>query len=154
MKNKEDKAKVILLKDYSWLWKKGEIKEVSHSYASNFLIPKNIANFFTKDIENSLNQKQIKQEKKKNELTEIHNRIKDTLIDCSLLFEITKDWKIYSSVWKNDILKELSYVLWEDSKFLDKSHIDLNKNIKELWTKQIEIKLSKNIKFFIFLEII
>ena len=54
----EKKIKVMLLQTIAWLWKKDEIKEVTPSYATNYLLSKKLAIIFSKDKEIQLKQKE------------------------------------------------------------------------------------------------
>jgi large subunit ribosomal protein L9 len=54
--------KVIFIQHVLHVAKKGEIKEVSSGYASNFLFPKKLAEPYTKNIEESIQQVEQKKE--------------------------------------------------------------------------------------------
>jgi large subunit ribosomal protein L9 len=54
--------KVIFLQQVLHVAKKGEIKEVSSGYASNFLFPKKLAKAYTENIAESIEQAEQKKE--------------------------------------------------------------------------------------------
>lgn len=54
--------KVIFLEHVLHVAKKGEIKEVSSGYASNFLFPKKLAEPYTSAIKNKIQQTEQKKE--------------------------------------------------------------------------------------------
>jgi len=129
--------RVILIEDVTNLGKKGDIIEVKNGYALNFLIPKNLAVPAT-DSEikkwQSIKEKLAKEEEKQlKELEKVIEKIKNTVIVFKR--KTTKEGKLFGSVSKKDILKELSvlgYNINED--WLDEVHL------KELGEFEVNIK--------------
>lgn len=129
--------RVILIENVTNLGKKGDIIEVKDGYALNFLIPKNLAVPAT-DSEikkwQSIKEKLAKKEEKQlKDLEKVIKKIKNTVIVFKR--KTTKEGKLFGSVSKKDILKELSnlgYNINED--WLDEVHL------KELGEFEVNIK--------------
>lgn len=136
--------KVFFLELVPNVWHKWEIKEVSDSYARNFLIPKNLAKRLTPDEENKLIQAQKKQEAHKRELIENRHNIVDKLNWQKITFKahIWNNWKMFWSFWEKDLIEKIYKDFWIK---LEKKNIDMmDWHIKNIWTKDIYIKLSSD----------
>ncbi|MDP5039135.1 MAG: 50S ribosomal protein L9 [Candidatus Gracilibacteria bacterium] len=121
----------------------GDVKEVSDSYASNFLIPKGLAKKLTPQEEKELKEKQKKQEAQRRELAENKFEIIEKLNQKTLIFPSKKqeNGKIFGSVGEKEVIKKIN----DDFKVkLEKKHIDMGEDghLKKVGKKDIFIKLS------------
>jgi large subunit ribosomal protein L9 len=81
--------KVIFLEHVLHVEKKGEIKEVSSGYASNFLLPKGLAKPYTKNIAESMQQSEQKKEAERRVLLGNKQELVDTLSGETFPFQLT-----------------------------------------------------------------
>ncbi len=134
--------KVLFLKLVPNVWHVWEIKEVSDSYARNFLIPKG----FAKKLDNELEKKLLGEEKKKEDarrnLVENKHKIIDELNWKTLVFKAKTldNWKMFWWIWEHEIIEKIE----KNFKVkLEKKHIELmDWHIKKLWKKDVYVKLS------------
>lgn len=127
-----------------------EVKDVSDSYARNFLIPKWLAKKLTSTDEKNLALQQKKDQVKKRNLLENQNEILSTLEWKELVFEMTiaPNGKTFWWVNEHNIIKEIQ------NKFhieLDRKHIYLpNGILKKVGKYDIYIKFGeKMVKMYI-----
>jgi len=140
--------KVVLLEKVEKLGNKGEIKEVSAGYASNFLIPKELVKPASEKIVKQVkeNLKKIKKEgvKKLEEIKKELNKLKNKKFfikkraEKGKLFEAIKEKDIAKLIGKNEI---------------NEKNIILPKPIKKTGEYEIEIKISDEAKVKIELEV-
>ncbi len=119
-----------------------EVKEVSDSYASNFLIPKKLAKKLTPQEEKKLLQDLKKQEAQRVQLLENRHKIVEQLNGNSLKFsaKIWENWKMFWSVAEKDIIIQVKKKFWIE---LQKKHIVMyDGHIKKLGEHIVYIKLS------------
>jgi len=136
--------KVLFLKLVPNVWHVWEIKEISDSYARNFLIPK----WFVKKLDKIDEEKIKKEEKKKEEarrnLINNRNKIIELLNGKTLTFKAKTldNWKMFGWIWEHEIIEKI------EKNFnikLEKKHIDMmDGHIKKLGKKDIYIKLSSD----------
>lgn len=137
--------KVLFLQLVPNVWHVWDVKEVSDSYATNFLIPKWLAKKLTPQEEKELKEKEKKLEAQRRHLLENKHKIVETLNHQKLVFPAKKqdNWKIFGSVWEKEIIKKIE----KDFKIkLEKKHIDMwaDGHLKKAWNKDIYIKLTKD----------
>jgi len=137
--------KVIFLEHVIHVWKKGEIKEVSSGYASNFLFPKNLAKPYSEQIKKQLQQHEQKKESDRRMLLGGRQEMLDELEGKIFEFSLkTNGSKVYGSVTSKDIAEHIS------KKYhfpLSKKHIDFLGNhskLTSLWKHDIYIDLGEN----------
>lgn len=136
--------KVLFLELVPNVGHKWDIKEISDSYARNFLIPKNLA----KKVDEAEIQKIKAQEKKKEEnrrnLVENRHKVVDSLNLKTITFK-AKTWengKMFGWIGEHDIIEKIEKEFWVK---LEKKHIDMTDgHIKKLGKKDIYIKLSSD----------
>jgi len=137
--------KVIFLKDVPGQGKKGEVKEVSEGYGSNFLIPKGFAQVATKQIQDKVAKetregqaKQAKAEAKSNALKkDLEKRtftVRLKVGDKGQIFGGIKDTKVIDAI--NNKM---------NTRF-DKSALDMPHGIKTIGAHQATIKLGQGMK--------
>lgn len=121
-----------------------EIKEISDSYARNFLIPKWLAKKLDPSDEKRLLQEEKKKEENRRNLVENRHKIVEALNWKELVFKANTDanWKMFGWIWEHDIIQKIS----KDFKInLEKKNIELmDGHIKKIGRKDIYIKLSSD----------
>lgn len=136
--------KVILTTDVPKIGRKGEIKEVSAGYGTNFLIKKGLAKLATPEATSKLvKQQQELTEKKKRDLAKAE-QIKAELEKRVFAVKVKTGDKgqIFGGVHEKDIANSI----YQKTKIsLDKSQIDAHKGIKQLGEHVVEIKLGQGI---------
>lgn len=130
--------KIILLENVKNLGKAGDIKEVSDGYARNFLMPQKLAELATPEAlkkAEKLKEQGIQKEKegleKKQELAAVISG-KEIIIKSK-----EKDGKLFGSVGKKEIIKELKNQGIE----IKEESIVLDAPIKEIGEKNVLIEL-------------
>ena len=137
--------KVIFNEHVLHVWKKGEVKEVSSWYASNFLFPKNLAQPYTKNIENNIQASEQKKEAERRILLWNKQELVDTLSWKE--FPFTLKWtesKVYGSILPKDIAE---YVSKKYRIPVTKKHVDLwgvHSSLKSLWKHDIYVNFGEN----------
>ncbi len=136
--------KVILKKDYVYLGREGEVKEVRDGYARNFLIPRGIVEVATEGAIKALEASRERRKKKIEERNKALRELADKISQLTLSFTRTKneEGQMFGSVNKSDILKALKAVNID----IDKEQIDMKAPIKEFGTFEINVNLSIDIK--------
>jgi large subunit ribosomal protein L9 len=145
--------KVILAKDYEKLGSAGDIINVKDGFAKNYLIPNNIVLLLTKG---NINQMEIV---KKSLIKKDAGNIAEAkklllLIDnakITIKVNSSPEGRLFGSITNKDIAEK---ILEEKKIELDRKKIDLEEHIKEVGTYKVTIKLYKDVKASIQLEII
>jgi large subunit ribosomal protein L9 len=137
--------KVIFLEHVLHVAKKGEIKEVSSGYASNFLLPKGLAKPYTKNIAESMQQSEQKKEAERRVLLGNKQELVDTLSGETFPFQLTwtKD-KVYGSIVPKDVAE---YISKKYKIPVTKKHIDfgwVHSALKTLWKHDIYVDFWEN----------
>ncbi len=136
--------KVLFLKDVPNVARAGDIKEVSDGYATNFLLPKKLAERATADVQNRF-ESQKKAEAKRQ--AEVEGEMKALAAKLSgrvftLKAKTGGGEKLYGSITNADIAQEISRVLGEE---IDKRKVELTEAIRALGTYEVPVKLYKDI---------
>lgn len=136
--------KVILLKDVKGQGKKGEIKNVSDGYATNFLFAQGLAK-----PANETNVKQLEhmnvveerhKEKEKQEAQALANKLES--ITLVLKTKAGEGGRVFGSITSKHIADELKRQNYD----IDKRKIMLEDPIKTLGVTQVPIKLHPAVK--------
>lgn len=136
--------KVLFLKLVPNVWHVWEIKEISDSYARNFLIPKWLAKKLDEKDEQKIKQEEKKKEEQRRNLVENRHKIIEKLNWKTLIFKAKtlENGKMFGWVWEHDIIERIFKDFWVK---LEKKNIDLmDWHIKKLWKKDVYIKLSSD----------
>jgi large subunit ribosomal protein L9 len=137
--------KVIFLENVLHVAKKGEIKEVSSWYASNFLLPKKLAKAYTKNIEESIQQSEKKKESERRVLLWNKQELVDALSGEIFPFELTGSWtKVYGSIVPRDVAE---YISKKYKIPVTKKHIDfgwVHSALKTIWKHDIYVDFWEN----------
>lgn len=142
--------KVILSEDIKGLGKKFEVKEVKDGYAKNFLIPKNLVKPANEaNLEIIARQKAVWEQKEKEileHLEKIAGELKSAVLDFSL--KVGESGQAFGSVNAAEIIKALNGldIFKKYSEEIKNFEVMLEKPIKELGERLVEINLGKGIK--------
>ena len=131
--------KVIFLKDLKGQGKKGEIKEVSEGYATNFLIPKGYAKPASEGNVKTLEAQKRSEEKRKEQEKLDAQKLAEELSQVTIQVKVKagEGGKVFGSVTSKQIADEM-----EKRKLkVDKRKIVLDDPIKTLGFTKVAIKL-------------
>lgn len=125
---------VILLDNVRKIGQKGEIVEVAAGYGRNFLIKRGLAKIAVssslKEIKNKNNI--IENKKKVQEEVDEKKFKKINQTQIKMKVSSNKEGKLFGAIHKKDIAQKIG---------LEENNIILNKDIKELGTFEIKIKI-------------
>ncbi len=136
--------KVILKQDIKGVGKKDQIINVSDGYVRNFLFPKNMAVEANNENMSKLRAKQdsnaFKKQQEKEEAQKIADKISKIILKVPV--KAGENGKIFGGV----STKEISDLLEKNYKIkVDKKKIELKETIKELGTRNVNIKLYEGV---------
>jgi len=137
--------KIILTKDYEKLGNAGDIVNVKDGFATNFLIPNNIALFATRGTINQMEIVKKSLVKKEAKNIEEAKQVAALLTDLKLIFTVNSspEGKLYGSITNKDIAEK---ILEERKVEIDKKKIELAEHIKEVGEYDVEVKFYKDVK--------
>ncbi len=131
--------KIILIKDFPKLGKRGEVVEVKDGYARNYLIPQGFALKATR--ENFKRWEEIKRreekrfQKKKEEALKLKEKIEG--ISVTITSQVKDDEEIYGSISEIDICKALR----NEGIEIDKKQIIIKEPIKKIGVYKVDVDL-------------
>ncbi|MCU6791924.1 MULTISPECIES: 50S ribosomal protein L9 [Paenibacillus] len=132
--------KVILLKDVKGQGKKGDIKEVSEGYATNFLLPQKLAAAANEGSVKMLDQQkkaeQRKKEQEKADAVELGKKLESLTVE--LKAKSGKDGRLFGAIPSKQVAEEL------EKQFklkLDKRKILMDEPIRTLGVTEVGVKL-------------
>lgn len=136
----------IILKKYQEnLGDVGDIVKVKDGYAKNYLIPNGIALQATKGNikQMELIKKAVQKVEAKNvaEAEKLAEQLKD--LEITFVVKTSEEGKLYGSITNKDIAEK---ILEEKQVEVDKKKIALDEHLKEIGNYDIEIKLYKDVK--------
>jgi len=137
--------KVILAQEVKKLGPKGQIVEVSDGYARNYLIPQGLAEEATKTKIKEIQEKSLKDEKKKIHEKDSAEAIKTKLHGKEVEIKVKSGAgdKLFGAV----TAKEIADVLQAKFKLsIDKKKIDTGDPIKHLGTYNIKLKIYPSVQ--------
>lgn len=138
-------VKVQLLERIANVGKEGDIVEVSHSYARNYLIAKKLARLATPDLIKREAEKEKRTQNNKSHLIESRHSIAEKLHNATLVFELTgsKD-KIFGGIGEHEIIVEIKRLYGIE---LEKKHIFLPEghHLKKVGTTDIKVNLGSDV---------
>jgi large subunit ribosomal protein L9 len=131
--------KVILTKDVAKLGKSGEVKQVADGYATNFLIPQQLAvpaaGGAYRAWQHDIASREEKREKERAEAEIAATRIASTTLTMGV--KVGEGGKLYGSITSKDIADALARRGIE----IDRHKIDLDEPLKTLGTYKVAIKV-------------
>lgn len=131
--------KVILLKDVKGKGKKGQVVNVSDGYASNYLLPRGLAEAANDNNMHILNRKNELERKKKTAEIEEAQKLAEELKDkeIKIVTKAGENGKLFGAITNKDIAQEIKKNFKLD---LDKKKIVMD-TIKLAGTYEAELKL-------------
>jgi large subunit ribosomal protein L9 len=134
-----DRVKVILTKDVAKLGKTGEMKSVADGYATNFLIPQQLAvpasGGTYRAYQHDIASREDKRKREREEAEIAATRIASTTLTMGV--KVGEGGKLYGSINNQDIAEALG----RRGISIDKHKIDLEQPIKSLGTYKVAIKV-------------
>lgn len=144
---------VQLLERIANVGKEGEIIEVSHAYARNFLIAKGLARLATPELIKREAEKKKKAQDNKSHLVEARHEIAQKLHNMTVTFELagSKD-KIFGGLGEHEIIQEIKKKYGVE---LEKKHILLPEGhkLKQVGITDIKINLGSDVNIKMHIEI-
>ncbi|MCL2150551.1 MAG: 50S ribosomal protein L9 [Dehalococcoidia bacterium] len=136
--------KVLFLKDVSNVAHAGEIKEVSDGYATNYLLPKKLAQRASADVQNRFEAQRRSEAKRVAEQAAEMKALADKISGrvFTLAAKTGGGEKLYGSVTNADIAAEVSRTIGVE---IDKRKIEMTEVIRALGSYDVSIKLYKNL---------
>lgn len=136
--------KVILLDNIKGVGKKDQIINAADGYAKNFLFPKNLAIEANKEnlakLQSKQNSVQFKKNVEKEEAEKIAEKLKT--IEVQIKVKAGENGKIFGGVTAKEISENLKA---QYNIEVEKKKIMLEETIKNLGTKNIDIKLYEGV---------
>ena len=131
--------KVILTQDVAKLGKSGEMKQVADGYATNFLIPNQLAvpasGGAYRAYQHDIASREDKRKREREEAEIAATRIASTTLTMGV--KVGEGGKLYGSINNQDIAEALG----RRGIVIDKHKIDLEQPIKSLGTYKVAIKV-------------
>lgn len=138
--------KVVFLADVKGQGKKGEVKEVPSGYAQNFLIKKNLAKLATNaamsEVKGQARAKAKEEAELLAEAKETKARLEQENVIVEIGMKVGQTGHTFGAVDKSDIAKALNV---QYGVKVDKRKIQLNNKIQALGTKDVPIKLHRDV---------
>ncbi len=131
--------KVIFLKDVKGQGKKGETKEVSEGYATNFLIPRGLAKVASegnlKVLENQKQAEERRKEDERLEAVELGKKLEQLTVE--LTSKSGEGGRLFGSITNKQVAEALEKLHLK----IDKRKIVLEEPIRSLGVTQVPVKL-------------
>ncbi|PIR96145.1 MAG: 50S ribosomal protein L9 [Candidatus Doudnabacteria bacterium CG10_big_fil_rev_8_21_14_0_10_42_18] len=133
--------KVVFIKDQPGGAKKGEIKEVSSGFASNFLLPKGFALAVTPQLQSKIEKEEKEAEKKKQKDQEKIEMLKKQLESrvFGVKVKVGNNGQMFGSVHEKEVVDA---VRAKTGVNFDKHQITIDAPIKELGEYKVKVKLN------------
>lgn len=136
--------KVIFLQDVKGQGKKGQVKEVSDGYASNFLLPKGLVRPATdgnmKVLQNQAAAEDRRKQEEKEEAQALAKKLEATTIE--LKAKAGEGGRLFGAITSKQIGEALS----KQGLKIDKRKIELDEPIRHLGVTQMTVKLHPEVK--------
>ena len=137
--------KVIFLKDVKGQGKKGQVKEVSEGYATNFLLPRGMARPATdgnmKTLENQAAAELRRKENEKDEAKALGAKLDD--IQLTLKAKAGEGGRLFGAITSKQIAEALTA---SHGITIDKRKMELGEPIRHLGVTQVSVKLHPEVK--------
>ncbi|WP_106769611.1 50S ribosomal protein L9 [Paenibacillus faecalis] len=136
--------KVIFIKDMKGQGKKGEVKEVSEGYATNFLFPRGIARPATSGNMKTLEQQKVSEEKRKQQEKEEAIALGKKLEEMTITVKAKsgEGGRLFGAITS----KQIAETLAAQKIKIDKRKIELSEPIRTLGVTQVPVKLHPDVK--------
>ncbi|OMD37566.1 50S ribosomal protein L9 [Paenibacillus odorifer] len=137
--------KVIFIKDVKGQGKKGQVKEVSEGYASNFLLPRGLVRPATegnvKTLENQAAAEQRRKDNEKEEAQQLGKKIDE--LTLTMKAKAGEGGRLFGAITSKQIAETLAST---QGISIDKRKIELGEPIRHLGVSQVSIKLHTEVK--------
>ncbi|WP_042198195.1 50S ribosomal protein L9 [Paenibacillus camerounensis] len=137
--------KVIFLKDVKGQGKKGQVKEVSEGYATNFLLPRGLVRPATdgnvKTLENQAAAELRKKEQEKEEAVQLGKKLDE--LTLTLKAKSGEGGRLFGAITSKQIAETLAAT---QGIVIDKRKIELSDPIRHVGKFQIHVKLHTEVK--------
>ncbi|WP_151733363.1 50S ribosomal protein L9 [Paenibacillus tengchongensis] len=137
--------KVIFIKDVKGQGKKGQVKEVSEGYATNFLLPRGLVRPATdgnvKTLENQAAAEQRKKEQEKEEAQQLGKKLDE--LTLTIKAKAGEGGRLFGAITSKQIAEALAAV---NGIVIDKRKIELNDPIRHIGTFLVNVKLHSEVK--------
>ncbi|GAB6927943.1 50S ribosomal protein L9 [Paenibacillus sp. JCM 10914] len=136
--------KVIFIKDMKGQGKKGDVKEVSEGYATNFLIPRGVARPATDGNMKNLEQQQASEQKRKEQEKEEAQALGKKLEEMTIVLKAKsgEGGRLFGAITS----KQIAEALAGQKIKIDKRKIELSDPIRSLGVTQVPVKLHPDVK--------
>ncbi|WP_454193252.1 50S ribosomal protein L9 [Paenibacillus sp. Marseille-Q7038] len=136
--------KVIFIKDVKGQGKKGQVKEVSEGYASNFLLPRGLARPATegnvKVLENQNAAEEKRKQQEKEEAVALGKKLESLTVE--LKAKAGEGGKLFGAITS----KQIAEALGKQGHKIDKRKIELDEPIRSLGVTKMSVKLHPDVK--------
>lgn len=136
--------KVIFIKDVKGQGKKGDIKDISEGYATNFLIPRGLARVATegnmKTLENQNAAEEKRKQQEKEEAQVLGKKLEEMTVQ--LKAKAGEGGRLFGAITSKQIADALS----QQGIKIDKRKIELDEPIRTLGVTQMTVKLHPDVK--------
>lgn len=137
--------KVIFIKDVKGQGRKGQVKEVSEGYATNFLLPRGLARPATdgnmKTLENQAAAEQRRKEEEKAEAQALGKKLDELTV--ALKAKSGEGGRLFGAITSKQVAETLASA---HGISLDKRKIEMNEPIRHLGVTQVTVKLHPEVK--------
>lgn len=137
--------KVIFIKDVKGQGKKGQVKEVSEGYATNFLLPRGLVRPATegnvKTLENQAAAEQRRKENEKVEAQELGKKIDE--LTLTMKAKAGEGGRLFGAITSKQIAETLAST---KGITIDKRKIELGEPIRHMGVFQVNVKLHTEVK--------
>ena len=136
--------KVIFIKDVPGQGRKGEVKDVSEGYASNFLIPRKFVQLATAEIQAKIIKEQkemeVKHQKERAKMQALKGDLEKRTF--TLKVKVGDKGQVFGGVHEKDIAEAVSAKM---DVLIDRHQIEIDAPIKQIGLQQIKLKLAGGI---------
>jgi large subunit ribosomal protein L9 len=145
--------KVVFLQEVPGTALPGEVKEVRDGFARNYLLPRGLAVPATKDALQRAQALAKREERRQAALDAEARRIVAQLEGktVTIAARVGEQGRLYGSVTASDIAEKLSELLGGE---FDRRRIHLPQPIREIGTRTVTLRLSRNVSFELPVEVV
>ncbi len=137
--------KVIFIKDVKGQGKKGQVKEVSEGYASNFLLPRGLVRPATegnvKTLENQAAAEQRRKDNEKEEAQQLGKKLDE--LTLTMTAKSGEGGRLFGAITSKQIAETLAST---KGITIDKRKIELGEPIRHIGVFQVSVKLHTEVK--------
>lgn len=136
--------KVILLKDVKGTGKKGEVKEVSDGYATNFLLKKKLAvvadNTAVKELGEKKKSQEIKAQQEYEAAVELGKKMEE--LNIVIYSKAGDGGRLFGSITSKEIAEQIKK---QHNIDVDKRKVTLDEPIRVLGSRMVDIKIHQKV---------